>query len=227
MIIEVLFPEAANLYGCLFDIECLRQTLKDDAKIIFTHLKDEPYFVKNRVDLVYIGPTRERFQSKFVKALKPYQERIKELIEDDVIFIALGNSFEIFGQRIDEEDGLNIFDYTARRDFSHHHLSRFLGRFKEIKLIGFKSKFSSVQNIKEPFIEVIKGDPKEGSSEGIRHRNFFGTYLIGPLFILNPPFLQYLLHILGYAGPIAYYEDAMEAYRNRLTDFEKCDELFR
>lgn len=227
MIIEVLYPEAANLYGCLFDIECLKRTLKDDAKIIYTHLKDEPFFVKSKVDMVYIGPTRERFQSKFADALRPYKKRIEELIEDNVIFIALGNSFEIFGMKIDDEEGLGIFDYTASRDFSHHHLSRFLGRFNDMKLIGFKSKFSSVQNIKEPFIEVIKGDSKEGPSEGIRHRNFFGTYLIGPLLILNPPFLRYLLNVLGYDGPIIYYEDAMEAYQNRLTDFEKCDELFR
>ena len=46
MKIEVLFPEVANLYGDLSNIEYLKKCLNDDVEIIETSLNDEPAFVK-------------------------------------------------------------------------------------------------------------------------------------------------------------------------------------
>ena len=228
MIIEVLYPDAANLYGCLFDIEYLKKTVAD-LEVHYTNLDAVPYFVDNDVDLIYLGVTKERYQEKFIGHLKPYTDRLKELIQKNVIIIALGNSFEIFGQKIDDLEALGIFNYTSQRDFSKHHLSRFLGRFEDMDLIGFKSKFSDVSHIDEPFMEVKKGfgcsdDPKH---EGIRHHNFYGTYLIGPIFIMNPLFYQYILKKLDYQKAIPYLDDALEAYHNRLDEFINNDSLFK
>ena len=52
--------------------------------------------------------------------------------------------------------------------------------------------------------------------------NVFGTYLLGPLLIMNPPFTRYLLRLLG-AEPetLPFEEEIMEAYRRRLRDYEK------
>ncbi len=56
----------------------------------------------------------------------------------------------------------------------------------------------------------------------IRVKNFFGTYLIGPLLVLNPCFTKYLLNIMGVENPsLAFEKEAVDAYNKRLEDFEK------
>ena len=59
------------------------------------------------------------------------------------------------------------------------------------------------------------------SFEGVRYKNFFGTYLLGPFLIENPYFTEYLLKILGEkdAKP-AYFCDAEAAYKARLAEFK-------
>ena len=56
--------------------------------------------------------------------------------------------------------------------------------------------------------------------EGIRLHNFFGTYLVGPILVMNPPFTKYLLRLIG-AGdvPLAFEKENMEAYAQRKKDF--------
>ena len=57
--------------------------------------------------------------------------------------------------------------------------------------------------------------------EGVRFRNFFGTYLLGPLLINNPPFTKYLLSRLGVENPIlAFEKEVQAAYEKRLEDFK-------
>ena len=56
MKIEVLFPEVANLYGDLSNIEYLKKCLNDDVEIIETSLNDEPAFVKqNDINLIFMA----------------------------------------------------------------------------------------------------------------------------------------------------------------------------
>ena len=73
------------------------------------------------------------------------------------------------------------------------------------------------------FISVTKGFGShiEDSFEGVRYKNFFGTYLLGPFLIENPYFTEYLLKILGEkdAKP-AYFCDAEAAYKARLAEFK-------
>ena len=43
-----------------------------------------------------------------VAILKPYKEKINELIEKGVVFLCTGNALEIFGKYIENEDGSKI-----------------------------------------------------------------------------------------------------------------------
>ena len=56
--------------------------------------------------------------------------------------------------------------------------------------------------------------------EGIRVNNFFGTYLVGPILVLNPPFTKYILNLMG-AGDVklAFEAENMAAYEQRKKDF--------
>lgn len=220
MKIEVLYSEVANLYGDLFNIKYLEQTFPD-LTVYYTGLNDRPRFADEKIDLIYMGPMMERFQEVVIEKLMPYKDKIKELIENDVVFLITGNALEIFGKKIDDTEALGIFETTARRNFAKHHNSCFIGKFDGMYMVGYKSQFGSSYNNSHPFISVVNGYGlnSDDKSEGIRYRNFFGTYLIGPLLVYNPPFTEYLLGILGQNVEIAHRDSVYEAYKLRTEEY--------
>lgn len=220
MKIEVLYSEVANLYGDLFNIKYLEKTLPD-ATIYYSSLNDIPHFVDEDIDLIYMGPMMERYQEKVIEKLKPYTDRIKQLIEEDKLFLITGNALEIFGSKIDDIEALGIFETFAKRDFTHHHNSCFIGEYENIKIVGFKSQFSYSYNNRNPFIKVINGFGfnDDNTIEGIKYRNFFATYLIGPILIYNPYFTKYLLGLLGKDIELPYADDVVKAYEIRKTEY--------
>ncbi len=55
----------------------------------------------------------------------------------------LGNSLEILGKYIENEDGskieaLGIFDIYAKRNMLNRHNSFFLGTYEDIEILGFR-----------------------------------------------------------------------------------------
>ena len=228
--IEILFPEFCNLYGDISNMKYLRKCLPS-AEFIETAFDEEPAFVKNRVNFIYLGPMTENMQEKVIKKLKPYKERIEELIEDNVVFLITGNAIEIFGKYIENEDGskieaLEIFDIYAKRDMLHRHNSIFIGEYEGIDIVGFKSAFtlSYGNNENNYFTKVEKGIGinKESKFEGIRKNNFIATYLIGPILILNPMFTKNLIKKMGVSEPtLAFEQDLINAYNQRIEEFKK------
>lgn len=238
--IEVLYPEVCNLYGDLFSMNFLEQSLPD-AVFYRTYLNDEPRFVSENINFIYMGPCPEREQELIIEKLRPYVERIKELISNDVVFLFTGNAFEIFGSYIETDEGrripcLNLYDGFAVRRLMNRHNSVFLGTIpdetgKNIEVIGFKSQFTHtyMDNSHGYCFKKIRGygiNP-ESAFEGIRMHNFFGTYLIGPLLILNPYLTKYLLYLAG-AGSVQlrFEKEAIDAYETRLTEFHDMKRNF-
>ena len=192
--IEILFPEFCNLFGDISNMKYLKKCIPE-ANFIETSFNEEPAFVSQDVDFIYMGPMTERMQEKVIKKLMQYKNRIEELIEKGVVFLVTGNSIEIFGKYIENEDGtkidaLGLFDIYAKRDMLHRHSSIFVGKYEDIELVGFKSQFTFAygDNTNMYFSEVEKGIGLNPDSklEGIQKNNFIGTYIIGPILILNP-----------------------------------------
>lgn len=228
--IEILFPEFCNLYGDISNMKYLKKCLPK-AKFIETAFDEEPAFNKEKINFIYLGPMTENRQEKVIQKLQPYKERIKELIQEDVIFLITGNAIEIFGNYIENEDGskieaLGVFDIHAKRDMLHRHNSIFVGTWEEIELVGFKSQFtfSYGENSENYFAKVEKGIGlnKESNLEGIQQNNFIGTYLIGPILILNPYFTEKLIQKMGIEKPtLAFEEDLIQAYNQRLDELKR------
>lgn len=229
MKIEILFPEFCNLFGDMYNMKYLKMCIPD-AEFIETALEEEPAFVKEDVNLIYLGPMTENTQEKVIAKLLPCKERIIELIDKNVVFLFTGNAIEVLGKYIENEDGskiggLGIFDVYAKRDMLHRHNSYLIGKYEDIEVIGFKSQFTMMygDNNKTPFIEVEKGIGinKDSKIEGIKKNNFIGTYLIGPLLILNPLFTKKILEMLGVDNEVALKEDTMAAYEARIKELRK------
>lgn len=227
--IEILFPEFCNLFGDLSNMKYLKKCLPD-AEFIETAFNDEPAFISQDIDFIYMGPMTEKTQEKVIKKLKPYKEKIEELIEKNVTFLVTGNAVEIFGKYIEDENGekieaLGLFDIYAKRDMLHRHSSIFVGKYEDIELVGFKSQFTFAygDNTNMYFSEVEKGIGLNPNTklEGIQKNNFIGTYVIGPILILNPQFTQKLLKKIGVENPkIAFEEDVKKAYNQRLKELK-------
>ena len=171
----------------------------------------------------------EHSQEMIIKKLMPYKERIEQLIENDVPILATGNSLEIFGTYIANEDGskvegLGIFDFYSKRDMMNRFNCLMMGKFQDMTILGFKTQFTFAysDSFEHPFIDVERGTGMnpECKVEGIHYHNFFGTYLIGPFLILNPDFTRYLLKIMGIDNPALAFEPVItEAYNRRLKEF--------
>lgn len=230
MKVEVLFPEFCNLYGDMSNIKYLEKSVKD-IEIIYTALNATPVFLSQDIDLVYMGPMTEKTQEKIIKKLLPYKGRIEELIANNKVFLFTGNAFEIFGKYIEKDDesrieGLGILDFYSKRNMLNRYAGMILGEYEDISIIGFKNQFSQTYGNNENtyFIKAKKGigiNP-ESTLEGIRYNNFFGTYILGPLFILNPLFMKKILEITNVKDyELAFEQEIMDAYNQRLEEFTK------
>ena len=233
MKIEVLYPEFGNLNGDMGNVKYLARCLPE-AQIIETGINEEPAFVsQDDISLIYMGTLSERSQEIVIAKLKPYKEKIEQKIKEGQVFLFTGNSIEVLGKYIENEDGnkiegLGIFDIYAKRDMLHRHNSFFLGKYENIELVGFKSQFTMLygDNTNNYFASVNMGIGIHQNSklEGIHEKNFLATYLIGPFLILNPLFTLELLKVMGVEEPkLAFEEDVRKAYDVRLTKFKTIE----
>lgn len=232
MIIEILFPEYANLFGDMGNMRYLQACLPE-ATFIRTPLTQTPYFVNNKVDLLYMGPMTERMQQRAALALLPFTDRLQAMIDEGVPMLFTGNAPEVLGKQIILENGntingLGILDITAKQDMFHRYNGFVLGRFSPIHsdIVGFKSQFTSASgnNADCAFMKVERGI---GLSRHTRHEGFFkgrmiATYLLGPILVLNPALTRWLLDEMGaHDVPLAYEDALTDAYTRRLAEF--CD----
>ncbi len=234
MKIEILYKDLTNIYGDVGNIKILEKNLPD-AEFIYTSVNEKPYFVDNKVDMIYMGSMPDEYVDIILKALGKYKNRLKELIEDNTVMLFTGTAFELCGEYILENDNKQetlglIDDIYFKRDKDHRHNSLFIGTFDDIKIVGNKSQFCYTYGENHyPFIvadDRCMGMNKDTQKEGIYYKNFFGTQVLGPILILNPLFLKYLLGLLGKNDKL-YLEDLMmEAYDKRLKELEKPDKRF-
>lgn len=227
--IEILFPEFCNLYGDISNMKYLKKCIPN-ATFIETSFDEDLAFTNRDISLIYLGPMTEKMQEKVITKLKPYKEKIEELIEKGVIFLITGNAIEIFGEYIENEDGskiegLGIFNINAKRDMMNRHNSIFVGKYEDIDIVGFKSQFTFAygDNEEKYFAKVEKGIGlnKDSKYEGICKNNFIATYLIGPILILNPLLTKKIIKKMGIEKEeIAFEKDIMAAYEQRLKELK-------
>lgn len=226
--IEILYPEFCNLFGDMGNVRYLKKCLPN-AQFIETKLHEKPYFLTHPVSLVYMAPMSESIQEMVIRTLMPHREEIRRQIEGGTAFLMIGNALEVFGKEITDTDGsrlsgLDILDITSKRDMMHRFSSLVLGAAGDLTMAGFRAQFTktTLGAAEEPFIQVEKGMPMgdDANVEGIRRNNFIGTYLLGPMLILNPHFTKRLLRqITGEDIPLAFEEEVLAAYDQRIVDF--------
>lgn len=229
MTIEILFPEAANLFGDSWNYRYLKECLPE-AEFIETAFNDEPAFVSRDVDMIYMGAMTERAQEWAIERLMPHKERLRELTLTGKVLLMTANAGEVFYEYIENEDGsrvdgLGLVPFHAKRDMMHRHSSTVLCDFDGMKLVGFKAEFSQTfGEAKDALATVLYGTgrSKTDKLEGVKINNFISTSIVGPFLMMNPDFVKYIMKLLGIAEPALKYEtEIMSAYESRLADIER------
>lgn len=186
-----LYYDLLNMYGENGNVMALIKALEmQDLKVIvdFKSLGDDINIMD--YDFIYIGTGDDETINLALNDLAKYSNDLVKYIEDNRYILATGNALDLFGK-------LNILNYKVKQiDF------RIIGEqiynydIINKKVIGFQNRDTIIYDSKEDkLFDVIKGtgyDPNI-DIEGIRKNNFFGTYLLGPILIRNPYFLEYIV----------------------------------
>lgn len=232
MIIEVLYPEVALLYGDRGNVDLLKHCLPN-AEFVSTGFNEKPAFVDRAVDLVLMGPSGEKDQLRIIESLKPYVDALKSCIDRGTHFLLTGNALDAFGMYILDDhkkrhEALGLFDFYATQDLWHRYNGYVLGTFNGFDLVGHKSQFSMLHgdNAKNAFFEVNRGigiNP-DSKFEGIHVNNLYATAMIGPILALNPKFTRHLLMEMNVGDiNIPFEKELMAAYDVRVSEFKRED----
>ena len=228
MRIEILYPDIANLFGEIGHAEFITK-LFDDIEVIRTHITERPKFIDEDIDLVYMGPMAEKYQLQIIEKWLPIKNEIQYKIESGVHFLFIGNAMEVLYEYIENDNGyknygLGIFPYYAKQQMMDRINCIYHGKYKDIEVVGFKTQFTFAHKTSDiPYLfENIRGYgmDKEALGEGIHYKNFMGTYLIGPLLIMNPDFTLEFMSDFVENPNLMYYDEMKAAYNIRLKEFK-------
>lgn len=216
MIIEIMYKEFIT-YGEHATVEYLEKLLPE-AEFIYTGYKDQPYFVKHHVDLIFFGPMSEHNMDLIYPKLLPYKDKLKRIIEDGQYFIGLNNSLDLFAKELEVKNGspsqsLGIFDYKAIRNYDRRKSQLTVFDYKGKIVIGNQLGFSNYYGNEDNYILKAvypkKGFNIETDKCGYRYKNAFLIELAGNV-IMSSPFILEEIRNKFYGDTNIPYRQAVE-----------------
>ena len=211
-----LYYDLMNLYGEIGNIKVLTYHLKNQGiKVNIKNLSIDDDINFDELDLIYIGSGTNNNQLLVLNDILKYKEDIHKYYNDNKFFLITGNAIELFGEQIIDIDnnvheGLKLFDYYTKENKKRIVNEVYIpSLFTKENILGFNNHFGSIYN------DNIKLDNKF-----IFNNNFYGTYLLGPLTVINPYFTKYLMKILNQDDKLDFEEESLDAYNYTLKEFE-------
>ena len=220
-----LYYDLLNLYGEQGNILALKRAFKNqnvEIEVDYLSVQDKIDFKK--YDLVYLGSGSTENLLIALEDIKRHKKELKKYIESKKVLLATGNSYLLFGQKINNLDALGIFDYYAASSEKMAHES-LMELYQEKDVIGFQNREFIVNNKKNHLFKVKEGlcDNLKSEYEGYHEYNFYGTFVIGPLLIRNPHFTNILVKEIMEKNNLIYheYEDKIlvDAYNQYIKNF--------
>ena len=183
-----LYYDLMNLYGDTGNIKVLKHHL-EDLKINYNidYLSIDDKLDLSKYDLILIGSSTESNRLICLEHIKKYKKEIKDAINKNKFFLVTGNALGMFGKKLYNKEALGIFDFEVLE--SKERISE--------EVILENSFCSPIYGFMNHSDEVINNTKYNlFNQEGILYKNFYGTYVIGPILSRNPEFLEYLLNKL-------------------------------
>ena len=221
-----LYYDIMNLYGEYGNVKILESHLKDQGFEVIVDKKtigEEKNF--EFYDFIYMGCGTEKNQKVVLEDLLKEKQEFVNAIENDKLILLTGNSFELLGEVIDQEQALGILNFKTE------HLDKRITtdaicinkNFKE-KVVGFINTSSVIKDNNNPFFKY-EYSTENLETDGISYKNVLGTHLIGPLLIRNPEILENIIKKICTSKNIEYkdieYQEEKAGYNLVLSELEK------
>ena len=205
-----LYHDLLNLYGEYGNISLLKKHLEDQGEEVTVEKKSiGDDFSFEDYDFIYSGAGMESNTMVALKDLKKRKDSLKKAIDLNKHILFTGSSYELLGESIDKEEGLNLIPVSVSSEFG--------------ELVGFINKSTQIKQNDGLFEYVFKdeGLKNEAVKEGYRLNNLISTEIIGPILVKNPVFLNYFVKSLAhnYVKKEYYYEE--KAYEVTLEALKK------
>ncbi len=232
-----LYYDLLNLYGENANTRCLTYNLERNnikVNVDLKSLNDKIDFSK--YDLVYISSGDEEAIDLAREDILKYKKDLEKFIEDDKFLIITGNAIPIFGKYIEtdnkKKNALGIFNYYAtyieKNKYKNASVDRVVGEVKATtelikeEIIGFQNRGDLIHNVKTPLFKTSEkySNDQTSTNEGFTYKNVYATHIIGPLFIRNPYFTDYILDKLCKSKKLKYKvinDSAKIAYKKYLN----------
>lgn len=190
-----LYGDGGNLLAVSYCLDRMNVQYQIDKKSLYDDIDFMQY------DMVYIGVGKDSNINIIAGDILQHKDAITEYVRSGRLMLSIGNSRLLFGKSFTDSsghiyEGLGLFDYTGTQS-SQVFISDDLVRYEDQELYGFINRTSQLENVIDHNLFAIITGYGDGNSdivfEGTHYRNFFGTWLLGPLLVKNPGFLKMIL----------------------------------
>lgn len=224
-----LYPQLMNLYGDYGNLTVLCRHLKDLGLEVQVDRKEpDDLFCLFDYDLIYMGSGTESNQKVALEKLKRQTNELKSCLENGKVILFTGNAMELLGKKIDDEEGLELIDFTVSTSEKRYTGDVILHNDQIGDVVGFINKSTLIQGGKENalfYYEFRDINLEDNEYEGYRLNNLFGTHVIGPVLVKNPPFMDHIVELLaGKDYRKIVYEHEQKAYETNLSQLRKREE---
>lgn len=224
-----MYPNLLNLHGERGSVQMLERIGRGmglEIQVLRIEDFDEP-IPFDELDLMIFLPGEIETFRNLISGLQKQKEGLDKYLNDGGFLLALGTTGLMFGSSITRENGdvmecLNYLDITAKERkyvFGDDLHVRINGTKQE--LIGSQILMADYET-KTPFGTVLYGRGNNGTGqEGCRWKNLICTNCLGPLFVKNPWFGQYILQqiVLHKAGLKEYADPISQASFDATLNF--------
>jgi len=225
-----LYYDLMNLYGENGNMRVLVKRLEEQSlKIEVSFLTIGDHIDFDKYDLYYIGSGSELALELVLEDIIKYKKDISKAIENNKFFLITGNAIDLFGKYIEKSDKstvgcLSAFDfYVKETNFRIVGEQIYKTKLIPQTVIGFQNRSSTIfTDINGIFqVEIGTGFKPNSKFEGFHNKNFYGTYLIGPLLVRNPYFTEYLIKQILESKKIKYKKNT------KGIEFKAYDEFMK
>ncbi|OGI13642.1 MAG: glutamine amidotransferase [Candidatus Melainabacteria bacterium RIFCSPLOWO2_02_FULL_35_15] len=227
-----LYPKLLNIYGDRGNV--LTLSFRCQARGInlnVTAISPNEDLQGKNFDIFFMGGGQDQQQVLVSNDLQMKKKELTDLIEDNVVFLAVCGGYQLLGKYYRAQDGSEIPGIDALDLYTIAGNKRMIGNVlcKEIEskntIVGFENHSGKTYpgSSVKPFAKIIRGSGNNGEDgfEGIRYKNVFGTYLHGALLPKNPHLADKLIRLAlerkGLKMPEVILNDELEELAHRKT----------
>ena len=198
--IGYIYPKLLNMFGDIGNITALKKRCEwrnIEVCVKEFHTGDEIDLTD--IDILYLGGGGERETLISLENLMNCKETLKNFVEDNGVMLAVCSGYEISGIEfyVDNKPkaGLSLVNIKSEQG-SKRFVSNVVLETEFGKIAGFENHLGRMKTgIHSPLGKVIYGNGNNGEdgAEGVLYKNFFGTYLDGPILPKNPELCDELI----------------------------------